>query len=126
MRAVAELRELKMRPQQGVADFCVAMEKLGRKAYPDSTGGDWSLEFAYILLSNLKSWPEHVQLLSALHRVRPDHAYEEVKQLALSIESSKAIYGGRSAERWENKKQALSYQSWKGEKFRMEGKVFRE
>uniref|UniRef100_A0A7I4Z3G3 Transcription factor E2F4 n=1 Tax=Haemonchus contortus TaxID=6289 RepID=A0A7I4Z3G3_HAECO len=34
MRAIAELRELKIRPNQEVADFCVALKKLGRKANP--------------------------------------------------------------------------------------------
>ncbi|KHJ97255.1 zinc knuckle [Oesophagostomum dentatum] len=67
MRAIAQLRELRMRPGQDVAEFCLALEKLGRKAYPDGSMEDRSLEFAQILLSNLKSWPEHVHLLSVLH-----------------------------------------------------------
>ncbi|EYC16536.1 hypothetical protein Y032_0033g2708 [Ancylostoma ceylanicum] len=93
MRAIAELRELKIRPNQDVADFCVALEKLGRKANPDGSIQDRSLEFAQILLSNLKHWPEHLQFLSALHGVKPERAYEEVKQLALSIEMSRKVYG---------------------------------
>ncbi|KHJ99572.1 zinc knuckle [Oesophagostomum dentatum] len=56
---------------QDVAEFCLALEKLGRKAYPDGSMEDRSLEFAQILLSNLK----------------------KVKQLALSIETSKKMYG---------------------------------
>ncbi|KAK6061946.1 hypothetical protein COOONC_00380 [Cooperia oncophora] len=86
MRAISELRELRIRPQQDVADFCVALEKLGRKANPHGSTEDSSLEFAHILLSNLRDWPEHVQLLSALYRTKPEKAYEGVKQLALSIE----------------------------------------
>ncbi|EYB81229.1 hypothetical protein Y032_0389g528 [Ancylostoma ceylanicum] len=92
IRAIAELRNMKMRPNQDVADFCVALEKLGRKANPEGSIEDRSLEFAQILLANLKQWPEHVQLLGALHRVTPEKAYEEVKQLALSIELSKKLY----------------------------------
>ncbi|KHJ79202.1 hypothetical protein OESDEN_21158 [Oesophagostomum dentatum] len=92
MRALAELRDVKIRPDQDVADFCVALEKLGRRANPEGRIEDRSLEFAQILLSNLKHWPEHVQLLSALHKVKPEKAYEEVKQLALSIELAKKLY----------------------------------
>ncbi|KAK6024963.1 zinc knuckle [Ostertagia ostertagi] len=115
MRAIAELRELRIRPQQEVADFCVALEKLGRKANPRGSIEDNSLEYAHILLSNLKQWPEHVQLLSVLHKARPEKAYEEVKQLALSIELSKRIYGGTQVEREDRhrdwKTRARSYKS---------------
>ncbi|KHJ97139.1 zinc knuckle [Oesophagostomum dentatum] len=92
MRALAELRDMRIRPYQDVADFCVALEKLGRRANPEGRIEDRSLEFAQILLSNLKHWPEHVQLLSALHKVKPEKAYEEVKQLALSIKLAKKLY----------------------------------
>ncbi|EYC34463.1 hypothetical protein Y032_0001g429 [Ancylostoma ceylanicum] len=93
MGAMAELRELKISPNQDAAEFCVALEKLGRKANPETSVQDRSLEFAQILLSNLKHWPEHLHLLSALHGVKPENAYEEVKQLAMTIEMSKKIYG---------------------------------
>ncbi|KAL6742240.1 hypothetical protein Aduo_015409 [Ancylostoma duodenale] len=53
------------------------------------------MECAQILLDNLRKWPEHVQLISALHKVDPANAYEEIKELAISIEQSKAIYGVR-------------------------------
>ncbi|EYC42139.1 hypothetical protein Y032_0541g3184 [Ancylostoma ceylanicum] len=43
IRAIAELQDMKMRPNQDVADFCVALENLGRKANPDATIGDRSL-----------------------------------------------------------------------------------
>uniref|UniRef100_A0A7I5EEG1 CCHC-type domain-containing protein n=1 Tax=Haemonchus contortus TaxID=6289 RepID=A0A7I5EEG1_HAECO len=94
MRAIAELREMRIRPNQEVADFCVALEKLGRKANPQGRLEDSSLEFAHILLTNLREWPEYTQLLSALHRTTPEKAYEEVKQFAFSIELSKRMYGG--------------------------------
>ncbi|KHJ96328.1 zinc knuckle [Oesophagostomum dentatum] len=92
MRAIAELRDMRIRPDQDVADFCIALEKLGRRANPEDRIEDRSLEFARILLSNLKHWPEHVQLLSALHKVKPEKTYEEVKQLAVSIELAKKLY----------------------------------
>ncbi|KHJ96194.1 hypothetical protein OESDEN_03848 [Oesophagostomum dentatum] len=82
-----------MRPNQSVAEFCVALEKLGRKANPESRTEDRSLELAQILLSNLSHWSEHVQLLSALNKVRPEKAYDEVKELALAIEQSRRLFG---------------------------------
>ncbi|KAK6055522.1 zinc knuckle [Cooperia oncophora] len=49
------------------------------------------MDYAQILLDNLSGWPEHFQLVGALHRVEPQKAYEEVKQLAISIEQSKIM-----------------------------------
>ncbi|KAK6026636.1 hypothetical protein OSTOST_07384 [Ostertagia ostertagi] len=94
LRALTELRSLKMGPDQEVAEFCILLEKLGKQANPDCTIEDRSLEYAQILLDNLSDWPEHFQLVGALHRVDPRRAYEEIKQLALSIEQSKIMFGG--------------------------------
>ncbi|KAK6044692.1 zinc knuckle, partial [Cooperia oncophora] len=93
LRALTELRELKIRPNQDVADFCVVLENLGQQAFPEGNAEDRSLEYAQILLSNLGDWPEHFQLVGALHKVQPHMAYDEVKQLALSIEQSKRMLG---------------------------------
>ncbi|KAL6731332.1 hypothetical protein Aduo_002206 [Ancylostoma duodenale] len=92
LRALTELRGLRMKPNQSVAHFCVLLEKLARQANPDSSLDDISMEYAQILLDNLSKWPEHVQLLAALHRVAPECAYNEVKQLALTIEQSKMMF----------------------------------
>ncbi|RCN46809.1 hypothetical protein ANCCAN_07123 [Ancylostoma caninum] len=92
MRAIADLHELRIRPGQNVAEFCVGLESLGRKAYSEGITQDRQLEFAQISLSNLKHWPEHVQLLSLLHKVQSEWAYDKVKELALSIELSKKMY----------------------------------
>ncbi|KAK5965829.1 Zinc knuckle, partial [Trichostrongylus colubriformis] len=89
LRALTELKNLRIRPNQDVAEFCVVLERLGGQAYPEGSLEDRSLEYAQILLDNLTFWPEHFQLVSALHKVEPRRAYEEVKQLALSIEQSK-------------------------------------
>ncbi|KAK6017783.1 zinc knuckle, partial [Ostertagia ostertagi] len=65
-----------------------------------------------ILLDNLSDWPEHFQLVGALHRVDPRKAYEEVKQLALSIEQSKVMFGvGRrsSVDQW--RRRATQYRN---------------
>ncbi|KAK6039184.1 hypothetical protein COOONC_23311 [Cooperia oncophora] len=79
LRAITELRSLRMRPNQEVADFCVAMERLGQQANPDSTIEDRSLEYAQILLDNLAEWPGRSRV------------YDEIKQLALSIEQSRLM-----------------------------------
>ncbi|KAK6030984.1 hypothetical protein OSTOST_02871 [Ostertagia ostertagi] len=98
MRALTELRSLRMRS--------------GQEANPDCTIEDRSLEYAQILLDNLSDWPEHFQLVGALHRVDPRKAYEEVKQLALSIEQSKVMFGvGRrsSVDQW--RRRATQYRN---------------
>ncbi|KAK6041590.1 hypothetical protein COOONC_20906 [Cooperia oncophora] len=106
LRALTELRALKIRPNQDVADFCVAIESLGQQAYPEGNPEDRALEYAQILLSNLGDWPEHFQLVSALHKVEAHRAYDEIKQLALSIEQSKRMlsancHAGKAS--WKNR-----------------------
>ncbi|KAK6025952.1 zinc knuckle [Ostertagia ostertagi] len=91
LRALTELRNLRMRPNQDVAEFCVVLERLGQQANPGAAMEERSLEYAQILLDNLAGWPEHFQLVGALHKVEPHRAYNEVKQLALSIEQSKLM-----------------------------------
>ncbi|KAK6011300.1 hypothetical protein OSTOST_23623 [Ostertagia ostertagi] len=91
LRALTELRCLKRRWGQSVSDFCVVLEKLGRQANPACSIRERSLEYAQILLDNLTDWPEHVHLLSTLHRVDPTEAYDAVKELALTIEQSRCM-----------------------------------
>ncbi|KAK6010066.1 hypothetical protein OSTOST_24943, partial [Ostertagia ostertagi] len=86
-----------MRPGQSVADFCVVLEALGRKAYPECTIEDRSMDYAQIVLENLKHWPEQVQILSALHDVDPRYVYEKVKELAISIEQANLINSRRAS-----------------------------
>ncbi|XGW15120.1 hypothetical protein V3C99_000979, partial [Haemonchus contortus] len=89
IRALTDLRNLRIRPCQSIVDFCVVLENLGKKANPESTIEDKSMEYAQIVLENLKDWPEQVQILNALHSVEPRHAYEKIKELAISIEQAK-------------------------------------
>ncbi|KAK6024418.1 zinc knuckle [Ostertagia ostertagi] len=113
MRALTDLKNLKLRPHQEIAEFCAVLEKLGRQANPECTVEDRSLEYAQILLENLREWPEHYQLVGALHKVDPRRAYEEVKQLALSIEQSKIMFevGRRPADlKW--KERAAQYRGY--------------
>uniref|UniRef100_A0A7I5E602 RNA-directed DNA polymerase n=1 Tax=Haemonchus contortus TaxID=6289 RepID=A0A7I5E602_HAECO len=114
MRALNELRSLKLRPNQSISEFCVVLEKLARKANPNCAITERSLEYAQILLDNLREWPEHVQLLSLLHRSDPGSAYNEIKQLAITIEQARTVYGtGRKSmvtgTEW--KKRAQAYNS---------------
>ncbi|KAK6037463.1 hypothetical protein COOONC_25032, partial [Cooperia oncophora] len=53
MRALNELRSLKLRSNQSISEFCVVLEKLAHKANPDCTIAERSLEYAQILLDNL-------------------------------------------------------------------------
>ncbi|KHJ87392.1 hypothetical protein OESDEN_12836 [Oesophagostomum dentatum] len=82
------------------------------EANPGSSISERSMECAQILLENLSSWPEHMQLVSALHRVGPNEAYDETKQLAASIEQSKAMYGwSKSPSKVQWKTRANTYNS---------------
>uniref|UniRef100_A0A7I5E7W1 Integrase catalytic domain-containing protein n=1 Tax=Haemonchus contortus TaxID=6289 RepID=A0A7I5E7W1_HAECO len=103
-RALTELKHLRMRPNQDVTEFYVVLEDLSRQVNPQGALEERSLELAQILLDNLSSWPEHFQLIGALHNVEPSRAYEEVKRLALSIEQSKLILA---------KRREYSLPSWK-------------
>ncbi|VDL72315.1 unnamed protein product [Nippostrongylus brasiliensis] len=93
LRAMTELRNLTIRPGQDVASFCAVLERLGREANPGCSVEDRSLEYAQILLDNLCTWPEHCQLVAAVHRVDSRKVYEEVKHLAMSIEQSRRMIG---------------------------------
>ncbi|EPB69142.1 hypothetical protein ANCCEY_11772 [Ancylostoma ceylanicum] len=78
--------------------------RIEAKQEPDP-GNDWdilrsALESAFAGLGGTRSegndsrhWPEHVQLLGAMYKVEPRQAYEKVKELAISIEVSKTMYG---------------------------------
>ena len=46
------------------------------------------MEYAQILLENLTSWPEYVQLVGILHQVDPAEAYNKIKEVAIKIEQS--------------------------------------
>ncbi|KAK6016205.1 zinc knuckle, partial [Ostertagia ostertagi] len=97
MRALTELRNLRMRPGQEVAEFCIVLENLG----------DGPIQTVRLRNGHsLSDWPEHFQLVGALHRVEPHKAYEEIKQLALSIEQSKIMFGvdrKSSGVRWKSR-----------------------
>lgn len=91
LRALAELRNSTMRPNQEVAEFCKVLEKLGREANTGCSVEDRSLEYAQIFLDNLGSWPEHRQLVAAVHRIEPRTVYGKVKNLEMSIEQSRQM-----------------------------------
>ncbi|KAK6027860.1 hypothetical protein OSTOST_06102 [Ostertagia ostertagi] len=111
LRALAELRCLRRRPGQSVADFCSVLEHLGRQANPSCSIKDRSLEYAQILLDNLTDWPEHIQLLSTLHGVSPSEAYDSVKQLALTMEQSKSMWASSGSTRRDGwKRRSMAYQ----------------
>ncbi|KHJ95433.1 zinc knuckle [Oesophagostomum dentatum] len=93
MEALTELRNLHIKQGQSVSEFCLVLENLGRKANPDETIEDRSMEYSQILLENLRDWPEHAQLLGALYKVEPRQAYNKMKEMAIRIEQSRTMYG---------------------------------
>ncbi|EYC41356.1 hypothetical protein Y032_0572g141 [Ancylostoma ceylanicum] len=108
IRALAEMKKLKIRSDQSVADFCLVIEKLGSIANPQSNPEERSIEYAQILLSNLEDWPEYVYLMSAVHKAAPVTAYDEIKQLAISIEQTRVMA------RTEKSKSVPQRFRWKG------------
>ena len=49
------------------------------------------MEYAQILLHNLSTWPEYVQLVGTLHKVNPRDAHNTIKEVAIEIEQSKRL-----------------------------------
>ncbi|VDP52858.1 unnamed protein product [Heligmosomoides polygyrus] len=113
IRALAALRKLTIREDQSVGEFCLAVEKLASKAYPNSPPEVTSLQKAEILFNQLAGWEGSYNLSEALELADASEAYERVKDAALRLErtrktaketSQKPLYGKRSA--------------WKAERFK--------
>ncbi|VDP52855.1 unnamed protein product [Heligmosomoides polygyrus] len=65
-RALAALRKLTIREDQSVGEFCLAVEKLSSKAYPNSPPEVTSLQKAEILFNQLAGWEGSYNLSEAL------------------------------------------------------------
>ncbi|EYC05726.1 hypothetical protein Y032_0080g1333 [Ancylostoma ceylanicum] len=88
VRALAELRSLSIREGQPVSEFCLVLERLAYKAYPDVPQEVTSLQKAEILCRQLSNWNGSYCLAEALEVSSPNEAYETVKEVALRLERS--------------------------------------
>ncbi|KAL6743334.1 hypothetical protein Aduo_016381 [Ancylostoma duodenale] len=84
-----ELKHLKM--TKGVTRYCLELESLTRRAYPDASEEELSRTRAGELVSQLTEWPEYLQLFTTMELAPKDSAYEMVKAMAQRCERSKKI-----------------------------------
>ncbi|EYC45899.1 hypothetical protein Y032_0414g1048 [Ancylostoma ceylanicum] len=91
VKAMAELRSLTMRENQSVSEFCLALEKLASRAYPDVPIEVVSLQKAEILSRQLATWEGSYCLAEALEIHANADAYEKVKEAALRLERSREM-----------------------------------
>ncbi|KAL6735247.1 hypothetical protein Aduo_005706 [Ancylostoma duodenale] len=91
VKAMAELRSLTMRENQSVSEFCLALEKLASRAYPDAPVEVVSLQKAEILSRQLATWEGSYCLAEALEIHANADAYEKVKEAALRLERSRKV-----------------------------------
>lgn len=88
VRTLAELRNVRIREAQPVSEFCLVLEKLAHKAYPDAPQEVTSLQKAEILCRQLANWSGSYSLTEALEVSKPNEAYERAKGVALRRERS--------------------------------------
>ncbi|RCN49903.1 hypothetical protein ANCCAN_03938 [Ancylostoma caninum] len=91
VKAMAELRSLTMRENQSVSEFCLALEKLASRAYPDVPIEVVSLQKAEILTRQLATWEGIYCLAEALEIHANTDAYEKVNEAALRLEWSRKM-----------------------------------
>uniref|UniRef100_A0A183GV61 CCHC-type domain-containing protein n=1 Tax=Heligmosomoides polygyrus TaxID=6339 RepID=A0A183GV61_HELPZ len=82
--ALSELKKLRKKEGQTVADFCVELERLTRRAHPHMDEVALDAERAQLLYEQLAHWGDSYHLMEALESEA--HAYDRLKQTALRIE----------------------------------------
>ncbi|KAK6028431.1 zinc knuckle, partial [Ostertagia ostertagi] len=84
----SERRKLAIRDGQTVAEFCLVLERLSNKAYPDVPPDVTALQKAEILRRQLANWAGSYCLTEALETSTTAEVYEKVKETALRLERS--------------------------------------
>ncbi|EYC33024.1 hypothetical protein Y032_0002g562 [Ancylostoma ceylanicum] len=90
VKAISELRSLKIREGQTVSEFCLVLERIANRAYPDVPTDTVSLQKAEILCRQLAKWERSYCLTEAIETSEHTLAYEKVKEAALRLERSRA------------------------------------
>ncbi|XGW02887.1 hypothetical protein V3C99_014708 [Haemonchus contortus] len=80
-----------LRKRSSVTDYCLELEDLIRKVYPDASEKELSMIRAGELITQLTEWKEYVQLFNTLEQSKQEEAYEKLKNLAQSIERSQQV-----------------------------------
>ena len=93
VRAMTALRKLSLREGQSVSDFCLVLERLAARAYPDMPAEVTSLQKAEILFNQLAHWEGSYNLSEALESSEQQHVYDKVKEAALRLERTRRTAG---------------------------------
>ncbi|EYC17400.1 hypothetical protein Y032_0030g2025 [Ancylostoma ceylanicum] len=102
VKALSQLRCLSLREGQSVAEFCVILEKIAHKAFPDTPAEVVSLQKAEILFRQLASWNGSYSLSEAIETSSSGDAYENVKRAAMRLERNRRAAAEMSSESWRN------------------------
>lgn len=86
VKPLTQSRNLAMRADQSVEEFCVALERLANRTFPDVPEEVVSLQKAEILFRQLAQWPGSYSLSEALETSEGSLAYENAKRAALRLE----------------------------------------
>ncbi|KIH58684.1 zinc knuckle, partial [Ancylostoma duodenale] len=89
IKALHQLRNLSLRNDQSVGEFCVVLEKIAHRAFPDTPAEVVSLQKAEILFRQLASWNGSYSLSEAIEMSKSGEAYENVKKAALRLERNR-------------------------------------
>ncbi|KAK6011563.1 hypothetical protein OSTOST_23346 [Ostertagia ostertagi] len=80
MNAYMKLKTLRM--EGDVTSYCVELEKLTQRAYPEASEQELSRTRASELVAQLSNWPEYLQLYTTMEVAPKQQAYEMVKTMA--------------------------------------------
>ncbi|RCN50282.1 zinc knuckle [Ancylostoma caninum] len=89
IKALHQLRNLSLRNDQSVGEFCVVLEKIAHRAFPDTPAEAVSLQKAEILFRQLANWNGSYSLSEAIETSKSGEAYENVKKAALRLEMNR-------------------------------------
>ncbi|KAK6017922.1 zinc knuckle, partial [Ostertagia ostertagi] len=89
MNAYMKLKTLRM--EGDVTSYCVELEKLTQRAYPEASEQELSRTRASELVAQLSNWPEYLQLYTTMEVAPKQQAYEMVKTMAQRCERSRAL-----------------------------------
>ncbi|EYB83687.1 hypothetical protein Y032_0331g2727 [Ancylostoma ceylanicum] len=96
VKAMTQLAALTIREGQSVAEFCLVLEKLAGRAYPDIPPEIVSLQKAEILFRQLASWEGSYCIVEAIETSSRDEVYEKVKEVALRLERNRKMASNMS------------------------------
>ncbi|KAK5971671.1 hypothetical protein GCK32_006177 [Trichostrongylus colubriformis] len=83
--ALGKLRKLRKPEAQSVAEYCVELERLSARAYPEMDERALATTRAQQLYDQIVHWPESYYFLEAMEQER-SNAYESLKEAAMRVE----------------------------------------